>query len=58
MLKTIERSRKALESQINQMQARLDQAESGSVKDSKRIIQSLEQRVIISLYINITIKTF
>jgi len=34
-----------LEQQVAQVQARLEQAESSGVKDSKRIIQSLEQRV-------------
>jgi len=40
-----ERSRKILEQQLAQAQARLEQAESSGVKDSKRVIQSLEQRV-------------
>ena len=40
-----ERLRKNLETQVKELQLRLDQAESNALKGSKRIIQSLEQRV-------------
>jgi len=39
------RSAKFFENQVAQLQSRLDLAESGSVKDSKRIISSLEAKI-------------
>lgn len=41
-----EKARKALEQQIKDLQLRLDQAESNALKNGKKIIQKLEQRVI------------
>ena len=41
----VEKLRKALESQIKDMQVRLDEAEAQALKGGKKIIQKLEQRV-------------
>ena len=40
-----ERSRKALEVQVSDLQTKLDQAEANALKGGKRLIQKLEQRV-------------
>ena len=40
-----EKARKVLESQLKEMQSRLDQAEANALKGSKRIIESVEHRV-------------
>lgn len=41
----MEKLRKALESQLKDMQVRLDEAEAQALKGGKKIIQKLEQRV-------------
>lgn len=53
-----EKVRKGLEQQIKDLQLRLDQAESNALKNGKKIIQKLEQRVInfknlIQIYFNL-----
>lgn len=47
----VEKLRKALEQQVKDLQARLDEAEANALKGGKRIIQKLEQRVEQILYI-------
>ena len=51
----IEKMRRTLESQVKELQARLDEAEASAMKGGKRMIQKLEQRVsschILSLVI-------
>ena len=42
---SIEKLRKSLETQVSDVQLRLDQAENNALKGGKRIIQKLEQRV-------------
>ena len=37
--------RRALESQVKELQVRLDEAEASAMKGGKRMIQKLEQRV-------------
>jgi myosin heavy subunit len=41
----IEKMRRAMESQVKELQARLDEAEAAALKGGKRMIQKLEQRV-------------
>ena len=41
----IEKLRRALEAQVKELQARLDEAEASALKGGKKIIQKLEQRV-------------
>merc|ERR1712141_341814 len=41
----IEKMRRTLESQVKELQVRLDEAEASSLKGGKRMIQKLEQRV-------------
>jgi chromosome segregation ATPase len=41
----IERTRKGLEQQIKEMQARLDEAEAAALKGGKKVIAKLEQRI-------------
>ena len=41
----IEKMRRALESQVKELQVRLDEAEASAMKGGKRMIQKLEQRV-------------
>lgn len=40
----IEKNRKGLETQVKELQVRLDEAESAAIKGGKRIIQKLEER--------------
>lgn len=40
-----EKMRKAMESQIKELQVRLDEAEAAALKGGKKIIQKLEQKV-------------
>lgn len=43
--------RRALESQVKELQVRLDEAEASAMKGGKRMIQKLEQRVnIVRIY--------
>lgn len=42
---TQEKLRKALETQIKELQVRLDEAEANALKGGKKVIQKLEQRV-------------
>merc|ERR1712168_1428289 len=42
---SIEKLRRGLESQVKDLQARLDEAEAAALKGGKRMIQKLEQRV-------------
>ena len=49
---SVERLRKGLEQQVKDLQTRLDEAEANALKGGKRIIQKLEQRVIIGLLKN------
>ncbi len=42
---SIEKMRRALESQVKELQIRLDEAEASAMKGGKRMIQKLEQRV-------------
>jgi len=42
---SIEKMRRTLESQVKELQARLDEAEASAMKGGKRMIQKLEQRV-------------
>ena len=44
---SVEKLRKSLEQQIKDLQVRLDEAEANALKGGKRIIQKLEQRVIV-----------
>ena len=44
----IEKSKKALENQIKELQVRLDEAEAQSLKGGKKLIQKLEQRVRVA----------
>ena len=44
---SVERLRKGLEQQVRDLQVRLDEAEANALKGGKRVIQKLEQRVII-----------
>ncbi|MDJ8948219.1 hypothetical protein PO867_15135, partial [Clostridium perfringens] len=41
----IEKMRRGMESQVKDLQARLDEAEAAALKGGKRMIQKLEQRV-------------
>jgi len=51
----IEKLRRNLESQVKDMQSRLDEAEASALKGGKKIIQKLESRVreleVIMIYI-------
>ena len=42
-----EKARKALEQSIKDLQQRLDQAEANALKNGKKIVQRLEQRVFV-----------
>merc|ERR1719216_447131 len=42
---SIEKMRRTMESQVKELQARLDEAEANALKGGKRMIQKLEQRV-------------
>lgn len=44
----VEKLRKGLESQVKELQSRLDEAEAQTLKGGKKIIQKLEQRVSTS----------
>ena len=44
---SVEKLRKSLEQQVKDLQVRLDEAEANALKGGKRIIQKLEQRVIV-----------
>lgn len=47
-----EKMRKAMESQIKELQVRLDEAEAAALKGGKKIIQKLEQKVTTIQYKN------
>ena len=47
----VEKMRKALEQHVKDLQVRLDEAESNALKGGKRIIQKLEQKVIIKFFL-------
>lgn len=49
----VEKLRKSLEQQVKDLQVRLDEAEANALKGGKRIIQKLEQRVRLIVWITI-----
>jgi hypothetical protein len=53
-----EKMRKNLENQVKELQTRLDQAEANALKGSKRIIQSLEQKVSCYKFTCLSITNF
>ena len=54
-----EKARKVVEMQLKEMQNRLDQAETNALKGTKRMIESLENKVRnIQRTINSNIQTF
>ena len=56
----VDKIKSSLESQLKEMQAKLEQAELNAAKGNKRVVQSLEQRVYNGLILvndNILIET-